>query len=360
MRAITFLFISILFVVSCTHTQPKPEGWTVSIMAYNSENFFDTVDDADRDDETYLPLSLKNSNPKLKATCKAKFEGYRAQECLETDWSNEILEVKLNRLKDVIEQVGGGKGPDILLLEEVENINVLTQLNAKLNKSNYQTVVLIEGPDKRGIDIGLLSRLPLKDQPILHKIEFNLTEPKDIKSGQGTRGILQTNLLLPDGQTVHVFGVHFPSQGNSTILRKQAAAFLNKLKSKLPEGSLVIAGGDFNITAEEDILQGYVSKDLSSEWLVSHLIGCKDCQGSHYYGPKDEWSFLDLLLFSKSMDPKTGIANYRLNPGSIKVLTGSKYQMDRFLKPARFNSKTSVGVSDHLPIYAEFERVDLK
>ena len=46
------------------------------------------------------------------------------------------------------------KSPDILILQEVENIDVLEQLQKKyLLSSGYNHARLVEGKDKRGIDV---------------------------------------------------------------------------------------------------------------------------------------------------------------------------------------------------------------
>ena len=50
---------------------------------------------------------------------------------------------------------------DVLAVQEVENIIALKEFNTMLDVP-YQYVVLLEGNDRRFIDVGLLSRLPIK------------------------------------------------------------------------------------------------------------------------------------------------------------------------------------------------------
>ena len=50
---------------------------------------------------------------------------------------------------------------DVLAVQEVEDIDVLKRFNAVDLGGMYQEVVLIEGNDRRLIDVGVLSRLPL-------------------------------------------------------------------------------------------------------------------------------------------------------------------------------------------------------
>src|SRR5690606_9937385 len=65
---------------------------------------------------------------------------------------------------------------------------------------------------------GLLTRLPLVKTPTAHPVLFG---GGDEVCGK-TRDILLAPLRLPDGETLHVFGVHFPSGGNPIQCRRRA------------------------------------------------------------------------------------------------------------------------------------------
>lgn len=323
----------------------------ISVMTFNVENLFDTVDDVDRDDETFLPLAYKKANPAVMAKCDQNSNDFYIQECRETDWNENVFETKISRVAEVIRSVNGGRGPDILPVVEVENINALTLLNErKLKDLGYKTVVLIEGPDTRGIDTGLLSRFPEWDKAQLHIVPYVDQHGNPDKKGAKSRGILEVRLLLPDGTKTAVFVGHFPSQSNPTELRKQAILELNRLKAQLPKDVVAIAGGDFNITAEEDLTHKYISKDLASQWMVSHLVGCKGCKGTEVY--KRTWSFLDVLAFSPLLDESQGTSAWALDTSSITVPAPTKNHVNRFGEPQRFEAP-STGVSDHWPVYAE-------
>src|SRR5690606_7311249 len=118
--------------------------------------------------ETYLPLADKSS-PKHRTKCHGTSNDYYKQQCLEVDWNDKKIEMKLKRVADVIMQEG--TAPDILIMEEVENLNILERLRANhLAKAGYKEAILIEGPDERGIDVAMLSKLPLASPPKLHEI----------------------------------------------------------------------------------------------------------------------------------------------------------------------------------------------
>ncbi|WP_225422424.1 endonuclease/exonuclease/phosphatase family protein [Pseudomonas huaxiensis] len=346
-----------LGLAGCTATPPSGTGeQRVSLMTWNVENLFDTVHDEGKEDFAYLPRSVKQAHPEYLATCARITVAAWRDECENNDWTDARLDEKLTRLAEVIGQIGNGRGPDILLLEEVENLNVVDMLNARLGKSDYQTRVLLEGWDERGIDTAVLSRLPQWDRPILHKVPYrNENGDSSDKTGK-TRGILEVRLLLPDGQKASVFAVHLPSGGGPGYLRRQAVDYLAELKRQLPADVLPIVGGDFNINAGEERQHRYIADRLASTWSVSHLIGCNDCKGSYYYHRNREWSFFDMLLFPQQMTT-TGFNGWKVDPASIRLPHQSRYQVNKWGSPARFEGgKYPEGVSDHWPMYAEIHR----
>ena len=329
---------------------PLKSPCRVSIMTFNAENLFDTVDDADRDDETFLPLAYKKSHPEVLKKCEAQTTQFYKDACLNTDWSDAVFETKISRVSAVIHSVNNGRGPDIQVLAEIENINALRQLrDRKLADLGYQTMELIEGPDTRGIDPAVLSRFPQWDKAQLHIVPYKDPQGQPDAKGSKSRGILEVRLLLPDGQKIAVFAAHFPSMSNPSYLRKQAVEYLNQLKANLPKDVLAIAAGDFNVSHEEDQQQGFISKTLASEWLVSHLVGCKTCQGTEVF--KSQWSFLDNVSFSREMSDQ-GSAPWALDVASAMVPHTVKEHVNEFGEPARFEPPAS-GVSDHWPLYTE-------
>ncbi len=357
--AVPFLIVSHL-TTSCVQ-KPKPifspaekiPDSALTVMTFNVENLFDTQDDPEKKDEPFLPLAHKNQ--RIAAKCRVANEGnnYRLKECLTKDWSEGILEMKMKRLTDVLKQVKNGRGPDILILQEVENIGILERWRQEyLADFGYKPAILIEGPDERGIDVGLLTRLETSGPATLHIIPFKANENLKADQIRATRGILEANLKLPDGSPLTVFGVHFPSQGGPTETRHQAVEFLNSLKAKLPADRYVIAGGDFNITSDEDIQSGYVSRILAKEWGVSHILGCADCPGTTYYPKNQSWSFFDILLVSQNMLPEKA-TSWHVMPASIRIENNSRYQVNRFGGPARFNENSKNGVTDHWPMVME-------
>jgi len=320
------------------------------VMSFNVENLFDTAHDEDRNDFTYLPLIAKKTNPTFTQGCKDNNEGaYRLKECLSTDWNDLQLDTKLKNLSQVVLGVDG-TGPDALMLIEVENENVLNIWNKKyLQKANYQTVVLIEGPDKRGIDVGFLSRFPLIGKPTLHPIPWKPEKPEDKKWMEQSRRILEVTVKTPQGDPMTFFVVHFPSQANPSYWRQQVSEFLTSLIKDKGPNAMVVAGGDFNITTEEEAQQKFFTNIMSQSGAVSHFIGCKDCSGTHYY--QQSWSFLDAHIYSKALLPE-GSASYQLDPSSIDVIRYNEVHLKKGKYPKRSDYERMDGVADHFPLYA--------
>lgn len=321
----------------------------ISVMQFNVENLFDTIHDAGTEDYTNLPLSEKKK-PEIQKFCSEIKNSFYKEECYNKDWNDDILKFKLNQLGKVIRHVDQGQGPDVLLVEEVENLNVLTMLaQGELKDLGYKTVALVEGPDLRGIDPGLISKFPMVGKPQIHLIPYTDSNPEKLKYAKRSRGILEVTLLLPNKKEVTFLVAHFPSQSNPTEWRKQAVEFATeKMKDYAKKGRAVIMGGDLNITAEEEKESGYFSKIFSTAGQVSHLVGCKQCEGSHNY--KGEWSFLDAIIYGNEI----GQAGLTLIPESITVLKVS-HHLKRNGGPLRFSDEKKEGVSDHFPLYSRLK-----
>jgi endonuclease/exonuclease/phosphatase family metal-dependent hydrolase len=347
-----FSLFALLLLTACT-SLPKKVATTsadhVSVMTYNVENLFDTEDDPLKEDETFLPGDVKES-AYYKNKCRVQANTYgQARECLSNDWSDRILDRKLHRLSDVVSQVEDGYGPDILIVEEVESQAVLDLWRQKhMPQMGYQSLAYVKGPDVRGINPAIMSRLPMIDAPKLHEISFDTIET----NARPSRGILEAHFRLPDGETLTVFAVHLPSQGAPTPFRRVALQTLMDEALRQPPDARILIGGDFNISAKEEYKEHLLAKDAAPHFLISHDVGCDKCAGTIYY-PKDQtWSFFDILMFSKNFSD--GKSPWQLSRESIHIVNTSLYQTNSFGTPARFgNGRASVGVSDHWPMYAE-------
>ncbi|MFH1723937.1 MAG: endonuclease/exonuclease/phosphatase family protein, partial [Elusimicrobiota bacterium] len=349
--------VLLVFLGGCGKEETAPSaGYSgparVSVMTFNVENLFDTKHDPGKADHTYLPLAKKRT-ARHKAACARIKGAYRRGQCLSLDWSSEALALKLERLRAAVLRAGGGRGPDILVLQEVENIRVLERLRREhLAPAGYLPGILVEGDDFRGIDAALLSRLERVGAPKPHKIPFVGMTPGQERS---SRGILEAAFRLPDGEILSVFAVHFPAPFLSRELRAQALGFLGGLLAALPADRMAVAAGDFNISSEEDAQYRLLDRHAAGRWLVSHRVGCEDCPGSAYYRPADSWSFLDMILLSKNLAVEGG-APWVVIADSVRVVDDGPHQKAADGTPAPFDAADGSGVSDHFPVVLELEK----
>ena len=311
----------------------------ISIMTFNVENLFDNIDDPGKTDETFLALKDKQSATHKQECGKISVERWRNQ-CLFWDWNDAVLDKKLRVIAASIRQVGEGRGADIIALQEVENIGILERLRENyLRGLGYQPAVLVEGRDRRGIDVAFLSRLPVSGVA-LHDIPFSNTEESRVLD---TRGILEATFELPDGEKLVGFAVHFPAPFHPTFMREMAYQKLSRLKAALDAGQPAFAAGDFNTTSEEDKNKKMLSRLVKPDWQVVHE-NCDGCKGTSYYPPKDDWSFLDMILWSN------GVSAWRMNTGSVLIANTTGAQVTKQDTPARFELPEGTGVSDHWPL----------
>lgn len=347
-----------LLMVSAAIAQP------ITIVSYNAENMFDTEDDPSNPrDDTYLPLTVKEQNRHAHDTQCETYNGptgFYTNECKTLNWDSATYTTKLKRYADVLKAMP--VLPDVVVVPETENKKVLDDLiSQNLPNSGYTSVQLdtSDKPDSRGIDVGLLTRLPILGAPTAHVIDFGGASEKCGK----TRDILQVTVQLPDSAELTVFGVHFPSGASPFECRVRALKRVSELSAALPEGSLAIAAGDFNVNCNEAPTEGFARILQRRNWYVSPLAthGC-NAPGSSKFVDRimdnwNTWSFLDMILVSSELSvTRPSNKNWFADLGSFGTLVVHPEQIavddaDKgFVEPRRFDPKTGRGVSDHWPV----------
>lgn len=342
MKAI--ILASLLFTQLSIAAQSKKRT-DFSVMSYNLENLFDTKHDLGKKDWTYLPLRFKQSSKEVQAYCKGLSQWYQ-KSCFELDWNEKVFKQKISNLARVIKTYKDGA--DVLVLQEVENLNALTLLvRTELKALGYKEIVLIEGPDSRGIDVAIVSKYPLVSKKY-HQI--NLAPYSD----RTTRGILEARFSVR-GKIIAVMANHWPSQANSDTTRMQAAKVLISAASKV-KADYVIAAGDFNTTVDDDI--NALKLKIEPAFIDTEVYGsAKSAPGTHWY--KGEWESLDKIYLLKRKN-NLKISEHRIifekfmlkDERWVDDETGAR-RFDADI-PNRFNPKTGQGFSDHLPAVTTF------
>ena len=325
--------ITAIFFISLVFTFPLAAE-EISLMSYNVENLFDNKDDIGKDDKAFLPASFKRGSYHKGHCKKIEVKKWR-DECLYLDWSEEAKTKKILNIAKVVSSFSPN-GADIIAFQEIENISVLRDLFKELEPLGYLDFVLLEGKDYRGIDSAIISKFPIKKSK-LHFIKFSPGFPT-----RDTRPILEAQIEL-SGNTLRIYSVHFPAPFLDSVMRNDAFIHLESLLNSHDDPA--IAMGDFNVTSEEETELG-TFKEQSKIWYVSHQQGCKECAGTYYYKPKDDWSFLDAILVSKGR----GVS---FNTNSIDVLINQSNAFKDSSKPKGFDAVSMEGVSDHFPVIAK-------
>tara|TARA_Y100000768_G_scaffold130841_1_gene97238 strand:+ start:2830 stop:3822 length:993 start_codon:yes stop_codon:yes gene_type:complete len=324
-----FLLLSFFFI------SVSADSYEFSAMTLNTQNLFDTVDDPKKNDKAYLPIELKKSQKHISSCQDIKVKSWK-DECLYLDWDEDTKNIKLMNLANEIIKYNNS-GPDILALQEVENINILTQLFKLLEPYGYKNLSLLEGKDYRGIDTALITKFNIVDSK-LHYITFTgKYENKD------TRPILEVTLDV-NNKKLKIYNVHFPAGYHDVSMRIDSLNFLKDLLNSHKYPSIAL--GDFNINIKEDRKLD-IYKSQETYWSVAHLNGCNKCKGTYYYAYEKNWSFLDSIFLSKDR-------NIKYIPDSIDIHITKTNSYSETGRPIKFNPINKSGVSDHLPMVANF------
>jgi endonuclease/exonuclease/phosphatase family metal-dependent hydrolase len=353
MKRILSCSLLVVLLAACKHVAHDTEAdnvdsaHSVTIMTFNVQNLFDNVDDPGKDDKAYLPLEAKQNDAHIAACNEIEVRSWR-EECLYLDWDDDAIDHKLGVLAETIKQVDDGRGADIIAFQEVENVRILERLrNEHLVDLGYAPAILIEGTDRRGIDLAFLSRLPLSGKARLRDAPFQQFGDR----AHDTRAVLEATFELPDGNLLTGFAVHFPAPHHPTEMRITAFEHLNGLRNEVPADHHVFAAGDFNTLNAEYYEQGLMERFVRPYWAVSSEL-CSGCRGSYYYRPTDTWSFLDVILYAPARGKKT---TWEIRAESVHIANKIPAQMTDQGTPNRYRSADRTGVSDHWPVVVTIE-----
>lgn len=151
----------------------------IKLATYNVENMFDSYDDPYTGD-------IDNYNHGVLMT-------------------KPVAELKA--LSEVIHTLNA----DVLGLQEVENRGFLEEFNEKyLADMGYRYLELVEGNDRRGIDVAVLSRYPLG--PVVSYRHLALDVPYAKEPKYFSRDLLQVELRPPGAKPFTVYVAHLKSR----------------------------------------------------------------------------------------------------------------------------------------------------
>jgi predicted extracellular nuclease len=326
-------WLVVLFVILFVSCRSGKETNHITVVGYNVENLFDTVDDPHKNDNEFLPDSKK-------------------------EWTPERYQKKLNDIARVLSDINPEDMPEIIGLAEIENQKVLEDLvkTEALAPGNYK-IAHRESPDKRGIDVALLYR---PDEFKLYGYEAIPVDP-----GFATRDILHVWGRFKR-EKFHFFVNHWPSRigglAKSEPARIVAAESLKKAVDPVlaedPEAHIVIMG-DMNDEPFNKSLRSVLgaASPESDSTLVNLMMPLSEA-GKGTYNYRGNWNMLDNLVVSSNLLDQKG---FRVTPPTGFIFheswmeyTGKKGE----ISPNRTYGGPNYygGVSDHFPVYFELQR----
>lgn len=260
---------------------------------------------------------------------------------------------------------------DVCALQEVENLVTLTAFHNRYlmrwTDKPYEQRILMEGNDGRGIDVALLSRLPVSGYKSHAKATFRdlgMEPPKGTsdKARIFRRDCLEVD-IVKDGRALSLYICHFKSmhggRAETRRVRMQEAAGVralieNRFKDPASEDWIIL--GDLNDYLEldgkpvNDHGLGPLIDDGFATDLAKLAIHDDFDRWSHHYTHKNTYSALDHILLSPSL------AGLNPNATAAYVRAGTPWRCTRH-KGWRF---PGIGwakpkASDHCPFAATIE-----
>jgi endonuclease/exonuclease/phosphatase family metal-dependent hydrolase len=133
--------------------------------------------------------------------------------------------------------------PDVVALQEVENMEALKQFNRRYLKRAYPYQMLIDANDPRLIDVAVLSRLPIVH---VRTHQFDPDEEGDLIF---SRDCLEVDVQAPSGEVLTLFVNHFKSQigGGGERRLKQAKRVAEIVQERFGND---LRGGDFAVVGD--------------------------------------------------------------------------------------------------------------
>ena len=333
------LFILSIVLFLFTSTVAQKASYKVGLIGfYNLENFFDTINEAN-DDEEFLPNGSYH-------------------------YTSEVYLDKVNHLAKVLSQIGTDLSPDGLSMfgdAEIENENVLNDLirDPQLKNRNYK-FVHYDSPDIRGIDVCLIYNpkyfTPISSQSLTVHLGTDSTEHK-------TRDVLFVYGKY-DNEDMFVFVNHWPSRRGgeeaSAPGRAKAAKVckekIDSITSKNPNAKIVLMG-DLNddpvspsvavvLNAKGDKSQ-VMPGGLYNPWVESYKNGI----GTLAYG--DSWNLFDQIMVSSAFLNKNqnGYFFHEAKIFSKPWMIQTSGQYKGYPKRTYDFNNYIGGYSDHFPTY---------
>lgn len=340
MKSCSIAILCCILFQPASHSQIRERSFTV--VSYNVENLFDTLNSPQFDDDDFTPSGSKN-------------------------WTSLRYEKKLEDLSRVILSIPGNELPAIIGLAEVENRRVLEDLigTRGLRSGGYE-FVHEKGVDPRGIGCAMLYR------PEMFHYAFHEYIPIEdtVDPGYLYRGILHVGGTGPDGSSLHLYVNHWKSRSGvqqETERQRMVTALtlrrhLDSLLSMEP-GIKVILMGDFNDEpTNRSIIRGLsaANKRRNAEpgELYNLFYDLHNSNGEGTYNYRGTWNMLDQVMISYNLVNQEQGLTTPYEGGHILREDWMMFDSEQYgekLPSATYGGPRYYGgPSDHLPVYVVF------
>lgn len=328
-----------LLMFSCLMPDDSEAG-SLTLMSWNVQNLFDAVSDGTEYPE-YNPSS--------------------------SDWNEQKMRIKLENLKELLLGLDGGL-PDILLLQEIENTNILNILNEEYLNGYYEFIDSWQDRDS-AIGCGVLS-LIIPDQIHIHF-------PGKYR-GRALRSMAEIHFTIGSEEFV-VFNNHWKSRGGGQMATEAgrilaSEVLCRRIRELREEGvkNLIVTGdlngscedyrtgGNqcaqipveeiFNIPWENSLIVSYDIADIMMETSKVVLYSSwndMDAEGSYFF--QNRWMKLDHFLLDRGLFDNKGLEYM----DSACVILPENSDDEGF--PKVWEAWRESGCSDHFPLFLALE-----
>jgi len=279
-----------------------------------------------------------------------------------SDWNEQLMRIRLENMREVI-LAAVEDGPDILLLQEVENERVLERLNREYLNGRY-TYIRVWDYSDNAVRTGLLSRYVPR--------EVHLHFPGEY--GRRPLRALTELHFRENGAPFVLFNNHWKSRSGGSAATEEgrllAAALLTRRLKQLEEEGIrtVAVAGDLN-GSREDYRPGgrqtaqipveelhaapwmtslYISEDSLDTFLETEKAVLfspweqQTCRGSYFY--RNRWMKLDHFLLGAGFFDRDGWEWEGMECLDLPLMS------DRDGRPLGWESWNQAGYSDHFPL----------
>lgn len=321
------LLVTLLILLPCvSRSQNRTRVQELShltLMAYNVENLFDTIASNSYQDSDFTPTGAYT-------------------------WTAKRYRSKLRKIAQVILAVDTIHPADIIALEEVESDTVLYDLlhNTPLRTIGYHYLIT-KSLDSRGVNTAL----------VYNPLQFRLLKNNAIRIDNHkyrTRDVMHAIGVIPNGDTLHIFVVHLPSQLGGKKALRMRKILLSKISQTINTifsshlHPKVIVLGDFNASPHDSEIRKFV---LS----IPSFVNLSENRNGGSYKFRGRWEWIDQMIISSTLLNESAsifIPVPKLQVYSHPTMLESDFTYGQ-LKPRRtfLGNYYHGGFSDHLPIF---------